>query len=277
MAGRRLVVRVAGVRVDGHDRRVLGLDAPAREVGQHPLLHAVLGQPAVDAGPHVFERRVEGGHEPLGRGLVVAQVAVRPARDRALDQVGRRDDLDPERSYQLDGAGVGARDDRQHRARRVVHGQAASLAEEARQRGAQLLPGQVGLDADPERLQRRHVDAVDQQARVALARDQQVAAPGRVARHAEQLEEDRVLALEVVEQPAVEPGRPQPLLGRPDARGRAGGQLSLFHWTSCDGVSGDGGWRWGATGLPLCSPDPRRWRTSRRRAPRPQPPSPRPM
>ena len=148
-AGGRLVVRVAAVRADADDRRMVRNEMVLLEVVEDAPLHLGFAHRAVAADALGDEGEGDGvGRVGVLRRLQVhGPLLVVPAGLEPLDQVARRHDLDAGGAHQLDGAGVHPRDVGVGVARHVLHRHAAGAGRQGRDAGLQFLPAQVLLAA----------------------------------------------------------------------------------------------------------------------------------
>ncbi len=111
-------------------------------------------------------------------------------------------------SHQLDGARVDARDVRDGAVRRVLHRHALDAAEQLGEAGLQLRASRVDDLRAGQVIEIVTLDGVHQRPGLAGCRDQvEPAARGQVpgAAHSREAVRDRVRALEVVEEPCIEP------------------------------------------------------------------------
>ena len=196
--------------VHRHDGRVVGDEPALGEAGHEQVLDLVLGGVAAaavllaDPGEGLVLGLVDG---PAGAGVAL-DLPVVEAAEELLHQLARGDHLDAQRADELERAGVdpGQVGDAGHG--EVLHGEppAGQAGEHVLQAGPEGLPGGVALaparDVGREGAQ---LDGVDEQARLAAGRDEVGPAPGEhVAAEPQRADGGGVLAVEVVEEPAVE-------------------------------------------------------------------------
>src|SRR5262249_42871430 len=133
---------------------------------------------------------------------------IAPDSGKALHEIARGYDLRAELPNQLDRTRVDTRHVRNSTIRRIFHGQSSHAADDPAESGFELSPPGASLDGT--RYLRQHVrlDRVHQPPRRSLGWNQikpsacgEVAAPPRKPRH---VQGDRIDAVEIVEQPAVQ-------------------------------------------------------------------------
>ncbi len=117
------VVRIAAVRTDADDGRMIGDESVSGEVIQNALLHFRLAHRtgAADVLGDECESDIVSRARMLGRFQVHAPLLVIPARLELLDEIAGGDDLDAEGADQFDRPGIDARDVGIGVARHVFH------------------------------------------------------------------------------------------------------------------------------------------------------------
>ena len=106
----RLVVRIAAMRADGADRRMIHDEAVLFEVLHDPALHVEFVHRAVRFNllADEFPNGVVSRARVLGRFEVHRPLLIVPSRFEHLNQVAARHDLRPARSHQFNRAGIDA-------------------------------------------------------------------------------------------------------------------------------------------------------------------------
>ncbi len=219
-------MRIPGVLFRGDDRRRVADEPFLGKPAGHQLLDLELGgRLAVLEPPRRF---VEGAIlypiQLFGRGDVSPGLCVVPDGGELLDEVARGGDLDVELPHELDRAGVDARDVGDGALRRVLHRDPLHALEQALQPRFERGAAGVAFGGPGQMLERVRLDGVHQGARLAGRGDEVVPAPrGEVPAlpaDAGDVHRDSIDAVEVVQQPPVEPLRAQGRLHRPDVERR---------------------------------------------------------
>ena len=143
-------MRIARVRADGHDRRVIEFQRLLLHQ-PHEVLLRVEFSPVDPAGQAVSDRREQAVLAPLeglGRPLVTGDVRRIPRGHHGCQCVGRREHLDAQCAHDLERAAVDAAHVGDGVARRVLHQHATYAAEHCGQRLDHLLAPTVRLHVD---------------------------------------------------------------------------------------------------------------------------------
>ena len=213
------VVRIAAVRADADNGRMIGNQFVGGEVIENALLHFGFahGAGVAHALGDEGEGDIVGRARVLGRFQVHGPLLVVPARFELLYQVAGRDDLDAEGADQFNRPGIDARDIGIGVARDVLHRHAVASLEQRLHARLQLLPAEIALRRPRNAIQGVRFDLMHQFARFAVGRHEIEPAPREdgVGGDVEDAAGQDVQAAKVVEQPAVEFRRSQ---GRLDQR-----------------------------------------------------------
>ena len=205
----RVVVRVSGVLL-GRDVGGIARGQPFRvHPRHHGLLHVELGQG--DAGrqalAHERKRLILDPIEGVGRGPVRGQGFGGPEGLESLHQVARRHHFDAEVAHRLDRAGVYPGDVGDVVAGRVFHRHFFHALQQSAQAIFEPVAARIRRLLTRQAVQIVALDGVNEAARFTFRRNEVVPPAGGHLPGGRQPREpsgDRVRALEVVQQPAVE-------------------------------------------------------------------------
>ncbi len=206
MAGVRLVVRIAGVGIDRHDRRIVGQQILAGEGFHEPLLDFVfLGAAVAHAFADLFECRRDNGVDAVARREVRLDLLFAPGGFELRHQVRGTDDVLSQAAQQVDGAAVHQRNGEHAVVRRVLHGQVAMLGENRFQLVEQFLPAGILVLLAGQGIEVSGFNLVDQFDRLAFGGNQVEPAPGhhQARGQTEHAVGDGIAMVVVVEKPRV--------------------------------------------------------------------------
>ena len=202
-AGQGLEVGLRGVGVDGHGGPCVGHHAHVAEAPPNELGYVELRHPGDEVDADVAIGLLHDLGQLRRRRPMRGKLLRRPAQKRVLAQVRGGDDLDAQPSHQLHRARVDQGDPGQRRVGRVLHGHAPLAAQEASERGDHPALGGEDRAVEPRRGEPPRVDVVYQQPGPPTRRDQEPAGPCQMAHRPRHLEEERVGAAIVVDEPGV--------------------------------------------------------------------------
>lgn len=208
VAGLRLVVRIAGVRADADDRRMVAGHAVFVEMLDDALLHFefVNGTVAFDALGDEAEGDIVGRAGVHGGLLVHSPLLVVPGGLEELNEIAGRNNFEAEGTDQFDGAAIDAGNIGIGVAWNVLHGDALGAGEQLADARFQLLPLRVASGGAGDDIEGGGFDTMDQFARLALGGDEVKPAARKhlvVGQPDDALGQD-IEAAEVVQQPPVE-------------------------------------------------------------------------
>ncbi len=207
------------MRTYGHDGRLIGNDGARPELGENPLLQVILrkigfrpnlrggvlegfAHDAVD-GPSRFQMRLELLRAPGGLEL--------------LHQIGRTHHRAAARAHHLHRAGIDHGNIRNGVARRILHGDFARAADEARKILVQLVQAGVDQLLAGQSIERAGFDAMHQLARSPSAGNEvKPAARAHAAVQPQDASGNGIAMMKIVEEPAVQAGGSQLFLNVSD-------------------------------------------------------------
>ena len=211
-------MRIAAVRADGADRRMIAHQAMLGEMIEDALLHFRLAHRAVPADPLGDEGKgyVERRARVLSRFLMHGPLFVIPARLEHLHEVAGRNHVDTAGTDQLDRAGIDPRNVRVGVAGHIFHGHPACAADQRRDASFQLLPAQIRPCRAGQMIQRMRLDAMLQLAGFTVCGNEIEPAAGqhRFARQADHAAGQHIEPAEIVKEPAIKTQLPDGRLNR---------------------------------------------------------------
>jgi hypothetical protein len=178
MIGARLIVRVAGIGVDGDDRRIVGEQVLAAKCFHEPLLNfmfrgSTVARPLSD---FLKGRRHNRIHAVAG-GKVRLDLLFAPGGFELCDQIGGTDHVLSQAAQQLNRSAIDQRNREHDVVGRILHGDVAVRCEHRLQAVEQFLPAGILALAAGQGIEVASFDLVNQFDRFALRRDQVKPAP----------------------------------------------------------------------------------------------------